>query len=80
MTVKKSGLLYLDVTKPNTEDNFYLINAKNRLVGEITSDEYTKHPENYLNDEITSIRYTGLRKKKSNKSKTKRKKDCGCKK
>lgn len=78
MTIRKSKLLYLDITKPNAEDNFYLINAKNKLVGEITSDEYTKHPENYLNDEITSIRYTGLRKKKLNKSKIKR--TCRCKK
>lgn len=78
MTIRKSKLLYLDITKPNAEDNFYLINAKNKLVGEITSDEYTKHPENYLNDEITSIRYTGLRKKKLTKSKIKR--TCRCKK
>jgi len=52
----------------------------NKIVGEITATEYEKHPEKYLTDEITPIRYTGWRKKKATKPKSKRKKkDCGCK-
>lgn len=80
MTVKKPKQLYLDVTTPNTEDKYYLINMKNKLVGEVPSKEFEQNPENYLTDEITTIRYTGWRKKKTSKSKTKRKKKgCGCK-
>jgi hypothetical protein len=80
MTIKKPKQLYLDVTKPNTNDKYYLINMKNKLVGEVNSEDYTNHPGDFLNDEITPIRYTGWRKKKTNKSKTKRKKGCDCKK
>ena len=80
MTVKKSKQLYLDVTKPNTNDIYYLINMKNKVIGEVTEEEYLKHPDKYMTDEITPIRYTGWRKKKTNKPKSKRKKkDCGCK-
>jgi hypothetical protein len=80
MTVKKPKHLFLDVTKPNTNDIYYLINMNNKIVGEITATEYEKHPEKYLTDEITPIRYTGWRKKKTTKPKSKRKKkDCGCK-
>jgi len=81
MTIKKIKQLYLDVTKPNVEDKYYLINMKNKLVGEVTAEDYAKNPGDFLNDEITPIRYTGWRKKKTNKSKSKRKKkNCGCKK
>jgi len=83
---KEPKQLYLDITNPNAEDNFYLLNKYKRknimgeIVGEVPVSEYVKHPENYLTDEITAIRRTGWRKKKKNKAKTKRaKKDCGCK-
>lgn len=83
---KEPKHLYLDVTEPNAEKNYYLLNKYKRknimgeIVGEVPVSEYVKHPENYLTDEITAIRRTGWRKKKKTKSKTKRaKKDCGCK-
>jgi hypothetical protein len=82
MVVKKKPMLYLDITKPNTGNNFYIINSKNKLIGEVPAEEYREHSEKYLTDEMTPITYTGYRKKKGDKVKSKRKtkkKDCGCK-
>lgn len=76
MAVKKQSMIYLDVTKPNLEDNYYLVNAKNKMIGEVKAEDYKAHPEDFLTDEITTMRYTGYRKKKSTKPKTKR---CKCK-
>jgi len=84
--MKKQKQLLLDVTAPNKEGNYYLINKKNKLVGEISSPTYLKNSESYLlnttgEEVITPITQTGWRKKKSKKPKTKRKskKGCGCK-
>jgi len=80
MIKHKTKQLYLDITSPNSEDNYYLINKKNNIIGEISAQAFKKHPEHYMTDEITPITYTGLRKRKKNKIKTKRtKKNCKCK-
>jgi hypothetical protein len=83
---KEPKQLYLDITEPNVEGNYYLMNKYKRknimgeLVGEVPVSEYMKHPENYMTNEITAIRRTGWRKKKKTNSKIKRtKKDCKCK-
>jgi len=73
---KKIPVIYLDVTKPNSEGNFYLLNQKNKVVGEVPAKEYLKNPDKFMNDEIMPIQYTGWREKKDNKSKAKR---CKCK-
>ncbi len=76
MVKKKPSLTYLDVTKPNASGNFYLINSKNEIIGEVPQKDYMKKPENYMNDEIMPITYTGYRTKRKAKPKTKR---CKCK-
>jgi len=77
MVVKKKPMLYLDITKPNADGVYYLLNQKNKVVGEVSEKEYLKHPDRFMNEDITPIQYTGYReKKKSIKPKTKR---CKCK-
>jgi hypothetical protein len=76
MVVKKKPMMYLDVTKPNADNNYYLIDSKNKIVGEVPVSKYQKNPEKYLSDEITPMTYTGWRKKQFKKPKTKR---CKCK-
>lgn len=76
MVVKKKSMLYLDITKPNTEGNYYILNHKNKVIGEVPAKDYLKHPDRFMNDEIVPIKYTGLREKKLTKLKVKR---CKCK-
>jgi|WetSurMetagenome_2_1015567.scaffolds.fasta_scaffold1915747_2 hypothetical protein len=80
MVVKKKPMMYLDVTDPTAEYH-NLINNKNEVVGKVSAKDYLKNPEKYMNDpNVTPFQYTGWRKKKDTKSKSKRKKkDCGCK-
>lgn len=73
---KKPSMLYLDVTEPDIEGNFTLINNKKEVVGKVAQKDYLKHPEKYLNDKITTFTSTGWREKKKGKPKTKR---CKCK-
>jgi len=75
----KKKQLYLDVTSPNTEGNYYLLNMKNKIIGEVPASTYRKHPDHYMTDEITPITSTGWRKKKKNESKSNRKNKCECK-
>ena len=84
MIVKKPKQLYLDVTEPNLEGNFYIMDPrkKDKVIGEVAKTEFMKHPEKFMTEEIVAIKRTGWRKKKGGKSKSKRKakkKDCGCK-
>jgi len=74
--VKNSNMLYLDVTTPDMDGNFPLINKKNEVVGKVSQVNYMKHPEKYLNDKIMAITSTGYRDKKKGKPKPKR---CKCK-
>lgn len=80
MVAKKKPMLYLDITKPNSSGNYYLLSEKkNKVVGEVPKIKYEKHPEDYLNEEITPIRYTGWRKKKGIKKIKSKVKRCKCK-
>jgi len=79
MVVKKKPMLLLDITKPNSSGNYYLINQKNKIVGEVPKLKYEKHPEDYLNEEITPFTYTGWRKKKGIKKIKSKVKRCKCK-
>lgn len=77
MVIKKKPVMYLDVTQPNDEGNYNLINSKNKIVGSIPAAKYLKDSEKYMADEsIIPFQYTGWRKKKNKKAKSKR---CRCK-
>jgi hypothetical protein len=89
MIKKAKPLRYLDVTKPNSNNKYYIIPARKRklsdatrVVEEVDAEYYENHPEKFMSDDLIPIQYTGWRKKKKNKkSKPKRRlarKMCKC--
>ena len=69
-------MTYLDITSPDPEGNFPIINEKKEIIGTVSQKAYIKNPGKYMTDEITPFTYTGYRGKKKSESKIKR---CKCK-